>query len=185
MSLPHGAPKLVGRKNGSQRNHSPDGVGDQDAVANHQVFPGHERRAVDLNALVADEPPSRNRHIDVSLGPVPDLPSRCRRAMAQSRLGTRGFDSGDETTMERDVRMADRIDALVQAMKPPVALAPLNSPVVETARPKLSHIENALKRSRNTSHLHIDPRAEFSLPYGSFAALGGGGAATARHALEV
>jgi len=81
---------------------------------------------MDLEARTRNEAAARNRHFDIPLRPITD-PEICgARAMAERRVSARGFDGSDESTPERDARVTDREDPLVQTVKASRPRPPVN-----------------------------------------------------------
>ena len=77
--------------------------------------------------------------------------------------------------------MTDGVDTLVQPVKPAVALAPSDCPMVQAARPKLVEVKDAFEVRCDAGDRYVYARAGTSLPYGRDPAFGAGGWAAAGH----
>ena len=79
---------------------------------------------MDADPRMAPGPVTEDGHVGSTRLPLEDLPEDGGRDMAQDRLAAARLDRGEEEALERNVRMANRVNAAVQRMKP----AALDSP---------------------------------------------------------
>ena len=77
------------------------------------------------------------RVVDAPLLPRPEPPERRRGEMTEDRPLAAREDRGAKAAAQRRAAMADRVHTAIQAVQPPVAVAPLDRMAVQAARAQL------------------------------------------------
>jgi hypothetical protein len=85
-----------------------------------EVEPG---RAVDAQARVRTRRRAEHGDLGIALLPRQEAPERRRRVVAEHRAGAARLDRGEEAALEREVRVADGVDAAVDRVEAAVTHA--------------------------------------------------------------
>src|SRR5688572_2820282 len=97
--------------------------------------------------------------------------------MAEGRVRLTRLHGGDEAALLRDVGMANCIDAIMNAVKPAVSLAPPDPVTGQAARNELAEVKDAFGFGCHRRHAPIRPSVVIGALYALFPSFGVGGRA--------
>ena len=128
---------------------------DRHAVVAGRVVEVEAGGAVDAQTGVRVRRGAEHPDLGVALLPRHEAPQRRRREVAEHRVGTAGLDGGEEAALQRQLGVADRVDAAVDRVQAAVAHAGQHGLWRQAAREQLIEGEDAPLARGDSRDVHI------------------------------